>query len=315
MVDQIHPLCNLARHYPEVRNLAKVLLNCSFINKHRCLARNAAWYNLAICKPLDRFVGSRGYVYNKLHEPLDSDILFCRKAEQRHNIPLSKPDRQTFTDFVLGKHAVLKEGLHQRFIVLGCHLGKLLVILLCLVLEFGRDFHLFACAVLVLEPVHLHFQNIYERVERRAGFGGELNYNHFFPECLLEGFEGVFEVCLFVVQLVYSQNKWFVMLFGIPCKYLCSHLYTLLRVDHHYSGIGYLEGRYHSAHEIIGTGSVDYIQLIVHKLCVQQRRINRALVNLLYFGIVAYAGFGFDRTSPVNNFTFKQHGFRKSSFT
>ena len=91
---------------------------------------------------------------------------------------------------------------------------------------------------------------------------------------------------LVVIELVYSQDQRLVVIFSIASEDFCSDLDALRGIYEHYSAVANLESGNHTAYEIVYTRSVDYIQLIIHELCVKRSCINGPLVDLFDFGVV-----------------------------
>ena len=92
-------------------------------------------------------------------------------------------------------------------------------------------------------------------------------------------------------------------------------LNTLLRVDYEDSGVTYLEGRYHSADEVVGTRSVHYVELVVHELRVERCGVDGTLVDLFDLRVVTDCVLGFYASSAVDDLAFEHHCFRQRGLT
>ena len=111
---------------------------------------------------------SRSHVDDEFHEPPDTDVLPCGGAEHGHNLPLGQTGTQTGTDLVDGKFHGLEILLHEGVVTFGGLLYKLHVKLFGLVSIFGGNLKLLEVAVLVLEAIVLHGEDVHDTVETKT---------------------------------------------------------------------------------------------------------------------------------------------------
>ena len=126
----------------------------------------------------------RGSPDGELHEPLHSDVLLCRKAEHRHDLPGPQPLSDTCPDLVLGKYSRVKELLHEGVIVFRSPFDKGGPEFLGLILILGRNLQILPCAVFVLEMIVFHLEDIDETVESRPWIDRILDDDRLVAECL-----------------------------------------------------------------------------------------------------------------------------------
>ena len=151
---------------------------------------------------------------------------------------------------------------------------------------FGRYVKFFTGSVFVFETEHFHEKNVDECVEVGTCVDGELyDYGFYLGESFY-AFEGGFPVCLFAVELVDDANERNVVFLGVARLYFTAHFETVLCVEQHETNVGYLECREQSAAEVVGTGGVYYVQLVVHELCIEYRGVYASAIGVFKVGVV-----------------------------
>ena len=122
-------------------------------------------------------------------------------------------------------------------------------------------------------------------------------------------------VCLLAVKLVYCDDERKRLLLGHSDEFLSTDFHSLLSIDHEDTALANLECRICTADKVVGSRSVDEVELGVLELCIQWSCINRPLVEFFEFVVVRYGVLFFDCSSSVNDLAFIEHRFGKSGFS
>ena len=114
-----------------------------------------------------------------------------------------------------------------------------------------------------------------------------------------------------MIQLVDGKNYRLAVFIHMLPYQLCAHFHAMLRVDQHHSGVSYAKWSHNFTDEIIQTRCVNNVNLVVAPFRVKGSGIHGNPAFVFQFMIVTHRVLLFDRTSTVNDFRFKQHGFGK----
>ena len=199
--------------------------------------------------------------------------------------------------------------------MLGSSLNKFEVQRLCLLHLALRNLQLLASTVLVGEAVHLHHQNIDERIEAYALIYRILNDNRLNRRLILDSLESTLERSLLGVELIDYGDKRLIQDTGITALDDITNLPAGLRIYEHNAHIAHLKCREEVSAEVVRTRTVDDIEFAAHKLGEEGGRIDRTLVFVLDVGVVRQGVVIFDTTSTVDNLTFVSHSLCQGSFT
>ena len=120
------------------------------------------------------------------------------------------------------------------------------------------------------------------------------------------------EVALVAVELVNEKDYRLLQFLRISEVVLCPYLGPVLPVDEYHGLVGHIECRYRAAHEVVGTGAVDDIQLLVVPFYVEHRRENRVAILLFHGEIVAYGVLCLNGAAALYDAGFVEHCFGKS---
>ena len=135
-----------------------------------------------------------------------------------------------------------------------------------LVSIFSGNLKLLEVAVLILEAIVLHGKYVHDTVETKTGIDRELDDGYLLLESFLKGVTGVLPVGLFGVKLVHSHDHRLIVLVSIAGENLRSNLNSLLGIDGEDSGLADFECGNRTTAEVVGTRSVDDVELGVHEL-------------------------------------------------
>ena len=289
-------------HHLEVGNFAEVLLHVVLVDEQ---GRGAAFLD----------VRGRSYVLGELEQALHADVLLGADAEDRVGLAGGDAQVEALANLVLGEDALLEELLHQGVVEFGGLLDEGAAELLGHVRQAGGNLKVFAGAVGILEVVVFHLEDIHETVEAGADVDRELDIDALVAEGLLDGVLDVVPVGLLAVELVDGDYQRQLLAVSQAQEVLRADLDALLGVDHEHAALADPEGCIGAADEVVGTRGVDDIDLGVHELGVQRRRVDGALVELLEFVVVGDGVLVLDGTSAVNHLALKEHGFCKRGLT
>ncbi len=315
-VREFGPFGEFASHDTEVVDLAHVALDLALEDEQYGLRSRVGYYFIAL-GILKRHGARRigGDVDDELHDAFRADVLLCRAAEDGHHAAEGDTFAQARADVVLRESAFFEVELHEALIVLGGGLHELLIETGGLVGVLGGDVELFAGAVVVLEFIHLHHQYVDEGVESGPRVDWELHQHRLDVGSGADALDGCLPRCFFVVELVDYADERFAQCVGVTLLNFAAGLETVLRVEKHYTHIGYLEAREQASAEVVGAWDVDDIEFAVHELGVEDSGVDRALVLVLEIGVVGERVFALDTTPAIDNLTLKGHRFGKGSFS
>ena len=296
-----------AAHYLEVSDIAEVLLDTGLEDEDAGGSRFLAGDLLAGDGLVDCSLGAVGSLDAEFHKLLDTHVLLCGEAEDRHDLALGDTELESLCELLLAE-GKLVEVLHHEFVV---GLGSLLheghahflglVGILCGNLEF------FALAVGIEEVIVLHVDNVDEALEAGTGIDGELHECSLAAESGLDAVVGLVPIRLLVVELVDCENEGNVVFGCLTGKYLCAHLDALRAVDEQDTCLADLEGLHCTSDEIVGTGSVDDVELGVHEFGIEGRSEDGLLVGLFELGVVGDCVLVFNGTTAVDDLAFEEH--------
>ena len=258
---------------------------------------------------------ARGHVDDELHQALGPDVPLAARAEDRHHLAARYADLESGADIVLREGSLVEVELHESLVVLGGHLHELLVERLGAFQLLGRNLELLAMAVVVLEAVHLHHQHIDERVESGALIDRILHQHGLYARGGLDRIEGGFEVGLVGVELVDHADDGFLEQACVTGLYLAADLPAVLCIEEEHADVADLERREEIPAEIVRSRAVDDVQLAVHELREENRRIDRTLVFVLDIRVVRERVVRLDTTPAVDDLPFIGHRFGKGSFS
>ncbi len=233
-----------------------------------------------------RLVGRNHRVDGELHEPLDADVLLRGKAEDREHFAPTDSETEAFPDLLFREGAFFKEFLHKSIVEFRGCLNQLLTEIVCLGLQVRRNVKVFAGPVRILEMVIFHFEDINESVERSARIDRELHDGQLFPEDFLHGVEGKIPVRFFCVELIDRDDNRNLVPTGITRENLSADFHTLLRIDDKNTIFADLEGGHCASYEVVGTRSVDDVELRPHEFRVHRGREDRLLLQFFDFFVV-----------------------------
>ena len=136
------------------------------------------------------------------------------------------------------------------------------------------------------ELIHLHEQDVDERIEPCTTLQRILHRHHLRPEALHEAFHRVLIVRLFMVELVEGNDHRLAHTVYPAGEDFGTHLNAVLCVHDHERRGRDAQGGKHRPHKVVSPGGVDDIELAVHKLGIERGRIDGLLVKLLNLRIV-----------------------------
>ena len=245
----------------------------------------------------------RGQVDERLHQAADTDIGLRGDAEDGQDLILQEAGGQAFADLLGGEFHGLEELLHQFVGTFRGLLHDFGTEFLGLVGIGGGDFEF-----LVLGVVELHRDHIHDAFQADARVHRELADGDLLAEGLGEGGAGVLPVGLVMVELVDGDDDRHLVLVGVAGEDLGTDLDTGGAVDHEDRTLDNLESGKGTAAEVIGTGRVNEIDLVVLELGVERSRIDGLLVGLFELGVVGNRVLLFDTAAAVNYFALVEHG-------
>ena len=313
-VQQLHTLGDLAADYAEIADFTYMLF-------YRALEDEEYRRTCRVCRyvvPLGirhgrTLVGVRCDLDDELHDALRADVPFRRGAEDGHPVAVGDTHAESLADFVGFEVALFEIGVHQSFVVFRCSFQQCLMQFCGPFGMFGRYGQLFARAVVVLEAEHLHEQYVDEGIEAGARVDRILYDNRFHFRESGDALQGSLPVGLLAVELVYHADQRDVVCLRITRLYLAPHFETVLRIEQHQSDIGHLERREKAAAEVVGTGSVYDVQLVVHELRVEYRGVDASPVGVFEVRVVGEGVFVLYAAPAVNDFSFESHRLSKGS--
>ena len=256
---------------------------------------------------------SRAEFGDEFHQAADTHVFLGADAEHRIAFALVETDAQALVHFFHGQFAFVEVLHHQLFVALCGLLHQFGAHVFGLALELGRNVDFLVVAVLILELVHLHLEDVDDAVEVHAGVHRELNHDRFAAESLVQAVEGVVPVGFLRVELVDGDDHRFLAVLGIAAVDLGAHLDALACVDQHDGRFADIEAEHDAFHEIVGARCVDHIQFMVFELCIQRSGIDGTLVELFNFRVVGNRVLALDGTAAVNDFAFEKHGLGQCS--
>ncbi len=309
----VHEVCALVEgtaHYLEVGNFTQVLLYGSLEDEDGGGAGRVALEGAAVHGGFFLAFRRRNHVHGEFHEALYANVLLGGGAEHGDGVSLLQAHAETFTDFVGGEFHGFEELLHELVGTLGSLLHEFGAEFFGLVGIGGGDFHFF-----VLLIIELHGDNVHETFQTGAGSSRELADGGLLAEFLVDGVAHTFPVGLVVVQLVHGDNHRNAVLVCITGEQGGTHLNAGRGVHHHDGGVHNLKGGKSTSGKIVGTGSIDKVDLATVELCVQRGGVDGLLVGLLELGIIGHGVLFFHATAAVNHFSLEKHGLGQGGFT
>ena len=157
--------------------------------------------------------------------------------------------------------------------------------------------------------VVFHCEDIHEAVEGWAHVYRELDIDSLVADSLLDGVLDHLPVSLLGVKLVDGEDHRKIVIGGKTKITVGTDLDALRSVDDHNAGVADAESGISSANEVVGTRSVDEVDLLIHKLCIKRSCINRTLVSLLELSIVRHSVLVLNCATSVNYFALEEHCF------
>ena len=154
-------------------------------------------------------------------------------------------------------------------------------------------------------------KGIHEPVEAGAGIHGELDIHDLRAESLADRMLYSLPVGFLGIELVDGYYKGYLMLRRKAQEIVGADLDAVLCVEHKHAAVAHGECGICPAHEVVGAGSVDEIDLCAHEFRIQRSRVNRSLVDLLELVIVGYGVLLLHGASPVDDLALEEHGFRQ----
>ena len=253
------------------------------------------------------------HVAEEFHQSANTHRTTAADAEHGEDGACDESLADTLAHLILGERLLLEELLHQVLVVLGSSLHeclmqfqRLFLLLLGNILDDGRT-------ALGLPRIFLHQQHVDECVEVGTGIQRILHGHALRTVDFLHLREYGVEVARVAVKLVDKEDNRFFKFICVSENILRTNLRTILAVDEHQRLVGHVECRDGSAHEIVGTRAVDDIKFLVVPLYVENSREYRVAIFLLDWKIVAHRVLGFHRATTLDDATFEQHTFGKSS--
>ena len=315
-VHQLRAFGDPAADDAEVGDLADVLFDLALEDERRGGRRLVGRDLLAFGREERRGLQRTGsHVDDEFHEAFGSDVVFATGAEHGHHLAFRDADLQPRADVVLREGPLVEIELHERLVVLGGHLHQLLVQHLGLLQLPGGNLQLLAVAVVVLESVHLHHQDVDERVEARALIDRILHQDGLHARGGPDRLESRFERGLVGVELVDYADDGFLEQPGVAGLDFAAHLPAVLGVEEENPHVADLEGREEAAAEVVRPRAVDDVQLAVHEFREEDRGVDRAFVFVLDVRVVRERVVRLDTTPAVDDLPLVGHRFGKGSLS
>ena len=152
-------------------------------------------------------------------------------------------------------------------------------------------------------------KHVDETIETGSSGGRELDNYHLVAEFFLEFCLRLLPVGLVTVKLVYGYDERNVIFLRITQSACCSNLNTLLGVDYEDTILTDFECRYRTSDEVIGTRSINDIDLLVHKLGIKRSCVDRSLIELFEFIVVRNRVLLLNGAASVDDFSLEKHCF------
>ena len=172
---------------------------------------------------------------NGVEERLDTLVLVGGTTEHREDLRVHNHLTDGLVDLIAGEFLTGEVLLHECFVGLRDSLEELLVVLVGLVFQVGRDFldgRLCADVDLAAPGDGVHVDQVNDAVEVIFSTDGELHDQRLCVQAVDDGVDGVIEVRAQLVHLVDEANAWDVVLRGLTPHLLGLRLDTFLTVEH-----------------------------------------------------------------------------------
>ena len=212
---------------------------------------------------LRHLADERNDITQELHQSAYTHITTGAYAEYGEDATCHKPLADTLTHLVLCQTLTLEEFLHQRLIILCSGLYERLVQFHRLVHLVGRDILNRRSTTLGLPRVFLHQQHVDHGIETGACLDRILNLYALRTVDLLHVRHHRVEIAVVAIQLVHQEDDGFLQLLRITERILGTYLRTILTVDQDHGLIGHVERSDSTTHKVVGTWTVDDVQLLV----------------------------------------------------
>ena len=255
------------------------------------------------------------HIAQKFHHAAHAHVLEGAHAKHGADAAVDETLAYAFAHLVLGESALLKELVHERLVVFGCHLHQRLVHFLCLVEIFGSNIAHCGCAALRPPSELLHDEHINHRVEARTRLCGKLYGYHFVAKGLFELVHNIVVVHILGIHLVERKDDGLVDLACSAVDVLCAHFHAILAVDYNHAAIGHIERCDGIANKIVHAWAVYHIELLVVELSIKNCGEYRVAILLLDWEVVAHGVAVLYSSTTVNYSTLVKHSFGECGFS
>ena len=256
---------------------------------------------------LRHFAHEGNHVAEEFHQAAHTHILACADAENGENRACDKAFANTFAHFVFREVFRFEEFLHQGIVATGSSLHFLGLVELVggNVLDDGS-------ATFGLPRIFLHQQHVDDGVETRTCCDGILHRHAVRTINVLQLVENLVEVAVFLIELVHKENHGLAEFGGVAEGIHRAHLGTIRSIDEDDGLVGHVQCRDGAAHEVVGTRTVDDVELLAVPLGVEDGREDRVAILLLHGEVVAHRVFTLYGATAFDDAGLIDHCFGKS---
>ena len=305
-----------ATHDLEVVDLADVGLDAGLEDKEAQGTVGLGLYGLAGDGDGSGHLGDEwADVAKELHHAAHAHVLEGADDEYGIDAAVDESLADAFAHLVLGQGAFLEELVHEGLVVLGGSLDEGIVELLGAVHEVGGDVGDGGSSAVGTPFELLHEKDVDEGVETGTCLHGELHGHNLRAEDFAHLLHEVVVVGLLAVYLVEGEEHGLAELLGGAEYVACAYFHAVLGVEDDDAGIAYTEGSVSVAHEVVGSGAVNHVELLAVELAVEHCREHAVAVLLLYGEVVADSVLGLDGAAALDDSTLQKHGLRECGFS
>ena len=261
------------------------------------------------------FVYEGNHVAEELHETAHAHVLGSTHAEYGEDAAGHHALADTFAHFVFGELFRFEELFHETFVVFGCGFNECAVHGFSLfLLSLGNILH-HGFAAFGTPGEFLHEDDVDELVEVGSGGYGVLHGHYLVAVNGLEVFEHEVIVGILTVKLVHEENHGLAELLGVAEMVLRTNFGAEVTVDEEQCRVSHVEGGEGCAYEVVGTRTVDDVQLLAGPLGMENGGEHGVAVVLLHGEIVGNSVLGSDAAAALDLAAVEEESFGEGGFS